>query len=386
MIAYNNKWLNNLLIRKEADKAYQSACISKEEKEQVYTAYPSGLYTPNLFVRLGLFILTIIIALFTLGLFFLFFISAREEQVGGMIFFFGLILYAALEFMVNKNHYNSGVDDALLLTCPIGIICGLNILSTISWLANAIFIFILALYLFLRFTNRIMAAVTGLAFIAIVFLSFIKLGETAKALAPFAVMITAAFIFLFVQRLIKKEKSKQYRDGLLMVSITALVCFYAAGNYYVVRETSIALFNLNLQEGESMPVAWLFWIFTVTIPILYIVRGIQKKDVVFLRIGLLLIAAMVFTVRYYYHVMPIESAAVIAGILFIVLAYALIKYLEEPRHGFTYKKEDDAFFMDKVQIESLLIAQAFTGTATPTDSGTQFGGGTGGGGGATGDY
>ena len=100
-----------------------------------------------------------------------------------------------------------------------------------------------------------------------------------------------------------------------------------------------------------------------------------------------LIAAIVFTVRYYYHILPAETAMVIGGILFIVLAYALIRYLHEPKYGFTYKEQDEPFFMDKLNAESLVIAQTFSGPSLPaTDTGTQFGGGTGGGGGATGEF
>jgi Ca2+/Na+ antiporter len=169
--------------------------------------------------------------------------------------------------------------------------------------------------------------------------------------------------------------------------VVALVCLYAAGNYFVVREASVAMFNLNLAEGQSIPFGWLFWIFTVAIPIACIVRGLQNKDAVLLRVGLLLVAAIVFTVRYYYHMVPAETAMVIGGMIFIVLAYALIKYLHEPKYGFTYKEQQDKFFMDKLQVESLVIAQTFAGPAAPSaDSGTQFGGGSGSGGGAGAEF
>jgi uncharacterized protein (DUF486 family) len=171
-----------------------------------------------------------------------------------------------------------------------------------------------------------------------------------------------------------------------MVSITALTCFYAAGNYYVVREASIALFNMDIKEGHGIPFGWLFWIFTIAIPAVYIARGIQKKDVVLLRVGLLLVAAVIFTVRYYYHVLPAETAMVIGGVIFIGIAYMLIKFFQKPKHGFTHKERNDAFFMDKLQVESLVIAQTFSGPQLPTGTGTQFGGGTGGGGGATGVF
>jgi hypothetical protein len=194
-------------------------------------------------------------------------------------------------------------------------------------------------------------------------------------------------LYFFSKRLLQAGQWKHYSDGLTLATITCLVCVYAAGNYFVVREASIEMFNLSLNEGQDIPFGWLFWMFTIVIPLLYIGRGIQKKDAVLLRVGLLLVAAIVFTVRYYYHVIPAELAMVLGGMFFIILSYALIKYLHQPRYGFTYKEQRDKNFMDKLQVESLVIAQTFSGPASSaTDTGTQFGGGTGGGGGATGEF
>ncbi len=386
MIAYNKQSLNNLQVHQEADKALEYNCISKEENQRILAAYPANFYSPNFFVRIGLFILTCIIVQFSLGLISLVLVSAiNNDSLGALFIVYGLLVYAALEFMVNKKHYKSGVDDALMWMAAGAVIGGINAISNVSWLINAWLVLVLSLYLFLRFTNAIMAGFTFLAFIAIVFLTYIKLGPIAKATTPFLIMIVAGLLYLLIRRLLSKGYSKLYSTGLSVMSVLALLCFYVAGNYYVVREASIAMFNLNLKEGESIPLGWLFWIFTILIPVLYISRGIQKKDPILLRVGLLLVAAVVFTVRYYYHVLPSETAMVIGGIFFIVVSYLITKYLHEAKHGFTHKAGNDEFFMDKLRVESLVIAQTFGGPAH-TDTGTQFGGGSSGGGGATGEF
>jgi hypothetical protein len=388
MIAYNNEWLNNLLVRNEADNAADANCIDKAVKDNIYATYPVGFYTPNAFVRIGLFILTMIILGFSMGLSSLIFLSsAGEKGIAIEFIFFGLLSYGALEFMVNKNHYKSGVDDALMWTAGSYIVGGLNILVTISSQTNALLVFASAGFLFLRFTNRLMAVVASLALLAVIFFTIVRFGEMAKAFAPFVLMVASACIYFLAEQLSKDQKWKHYFNGLLMISTTALVCFYAAGNYFVVREASSAMFDLHLKDGESMPLGWLFWIFTIIIPVVYMICGVQKKDVVLLRVGLLLIAAIVFTVRIYYHILPAEIAMVIGGIIFIVIAYILIKYLDPSKYGFTSKEQTDKFFMDKLNVESLVIVQGFSGTNLPlTDNGTQFGGGTGGGGGASGEY
>jgi hypothetical protein len=168
--------------------------------------------------------------------------------------------------------------------------------------------------------------------------------------------------------------------------VVALVCFYLAGNYFVVREIGDNMFALNLKEGERIPFGWLFWALTVGIPMFYMLRGVQKKDAVFLRVGLLLLAVMVITIRYYYHVMPIEVALLLGGGVMIGVAYFLIRYLAQPRNGFTYEEEKDASPINKLQVEALIINQTFSTPQAPETTGTKFGGGSGGGAGAGGDY
>jgi len=255
-----------------------------------------------------------------------------------------------------------------------------------SSLSNSIVIFMLALVLFFRFTNMLVAAIASISMIAVIFFAFIELGEIAKATAPFVVMLVAAGQYLFVRKLENKRAFDLYSNGLLTISFTSLLCFCVACNYFVVRETSIAMFNLSLSEGQSIPFGWFFWILTFAVPLIYLSVGIKKKDGILLRTGLVLIALIVFTVRYYYHLLTIEIAAVIAGMILIVIAWVLIKYLQEPKFGFTYKKRKDPLLMDKLQIESLIIAETFSGPIQPADSAVQFGGGSGGGGGATGEF
>jgi hypothetical protein len=387
MIAYNKKWLYDIFVRGQADRALNNNYISKEEHEKIGTAFRSFFYTPNIFVRIGLFILTVVIALFTFGLFLLLFLSGNEARIGILFIVFGILTYAGLEIMVaKKRHYKSGVDDALLWITPVSIVIGANLIANVSWLEDAIIVFILASFLFARFINWIMAGVAGVSLVAIIFLVYIKLGETAKASVPFIIMIVSILIYIGAARLINKERYKLYSHGSTMVSVIGLIGFYVSCNYFVIRETSIALFELNLQEGQSIPFGWLFWILTIVTPIAYIARGIQRKDTVLLRVGLILIAAIVFTVRYYYHVIPVEKAAVIGGIIMIALAYFLIRYLREPKHGFTYKKDNDPDSIGKFQIESLVIAETFTGAQPSSGDNFHFGGGSGGGAGASGTY
>jgi len=85
-------------------------------------------------------------------------------------------------------------------------------------------------------------------------------------------------------------------------------------------------------------------------------------------------------------VAPLEVAMTLGGIGMIGIAYALIRYLKTPRHGFTEASSDERHAMEALQIESLVIAQTMSHAATPRPDQFEFGGGSGGGGGASGDY
>jgi len=187
-----------------------------------------------------------------------------------------------------------------------------------------------------------------------------------------------------IKNLEKKESLKNYEHCFTIIIIASLLSFYAAGNYYVVREVSNSMFGLGLNDNESIPFGWLFWIFTITIPLLYILRGVQKKDVVLLRIGLILVAAIVFTVKYYYTVLPVEILMVLGGAIMIAISYAVTNYLAQPKNGFTSVRLNSRPDKDKLNIEALLIAETFGATEPAADA--KFGGGSTGGGGASGEF
>jgi uncharacterized protein with PQ loop repeat len=169
----------------------------------------------------------------------------------------------------------------------------------------------------------------------------------------------------------------------MMIEVLSLVTIYASVNYFVVRELSIAMFQLP--ENASITGGWFFWICTLALPPLYVIRGIQTKNHLMLRTGLVLVAATVFTFKYYYSIAPLEQVMTVGGVLMIILAYASIRYLRTPKHGVTDKAADKKNIEDGLQLESLVIAETFK-EAPVAEEGFRFGGGSTGGGGATGEF
>ena len=386
MIAYNRTSLDNLYIRDQAKEAFAAGCISGEENTKIGAAHPVNFYTPNYFICVGLFFLTVVIATCSLGLFML--VSAgSSDSYTFLLIFFGLVSYGALEYVVHKRrHFRSGVDYALLWMSAGLLYAGLYLaVNNMSTITQCITVFAISILFALRFANNIMAMLAYTALLAFITHIAVEMNRAIQLIMPFIIMAVSVATWLLSVRLYKQERCRHYRQCLTSIKVAALTSFYLAGNYFVVRELGSYMFGSAQYAGG---ISWLFWILTVATPLLYIYQGVRKKDSIFLWTGLALIAATVYTIRYYYSVLPIEWALILGGIAMITIAYGLIRYLKTPRHGFTSLESSSKHLMEKLNIESLVIAETFAGpTAAPAPSNDfQFGGGSGGGAGAGGQY
>jgi len=68
-----------------------------------------------------------------------------------------------------------------------------------------------------------------------------------------------------------------WSNNLLVLEIICLLLIYASGNYLVVRELSVNLMDLVLNERRNIPFAFLFYLLTVAIPIGYLYFGIKTE-------------------------------------------------------------------------------------------------------------
>lgn len=383
MIAYNKEQLDNRDIHSAAAKAKKKGMITADEYSRILQAYPYHLYTPNIYVRIGLFLLTALASACGVGLILLIGMGGSNAFTGELIFT-GIAAYAVLEIFIRKrNMYMAGVDEALLWSASLLIFFGISEGAyNISAAAQSLIVFLLALIGLLRYIDRSMTLIAYAALICWIAFTAINLGPTARALLPFLVMLVAVIFFIGFTRLSRLQKLRHNRSCLALLRMAALLSFYLAGNYYVVREMNTMI------HGQEAPVSlsWLWWALTIITPLAYIARGIQKKDTTFLWTGLALVAAAVFTVRYYYHVLPTELAMIIGGAVLLTGSYWLIRYLHTPKAGFTSERPEDEHILEDLPVEGLIVAETFKPDIQPTGPHTQFGGGSGGGGGAGGDY
>jgi hypothetical protein len=284
----------------------------------------------------------------------------------------------------SKQYYNAGVDNVLMVMVVTFIVSTFFISDyETPWLVISSVIMVIGLWFSIRFTDAFMAMVSYCCFFIFLFLAYLKVGNIATATAPLVMMAVSALVYFAMKKLIG-NKTSMYKFCFKAVTLLALVTFYASGNYFIVKEVSNQMFHLQLTLNDPIPPGWLFWILTLIIPPAYIIYGIIKKDFLVMRTGLGLIAATIFTVKYYYTILSIETEMLIAGIILIAVSYTLIKFLKEPKYGFT---SHDLYPSKKeiLNAEALIIAETFNKQSTAESSGL-FGGGSGGGGGATGEY
>jgi uncharacterized membrane protein YgcG len=386
MIAYKEISLDRLAISEEASLARKRRLVSQDEYNAIANAHSNDLYNPNIFIRIGLFVLTAIIVLMSFALLYLATGSFFHNDSGFFVLtlILGCVMYGALEWIIQRRrHYRSGVDDALLWLALGQIISSISLYFELAPVWASTLVFILSFAATVRFANSVMSAVAFFSFLAIIFYGIIPFGNVAKGILPFALMAIGIGIYLLVKKIKYKRSLRHYRFCFVMIEVLSLVTIYASVNYFVVRELSIAMFQLP--QDVAIAGGWFFWICTFGIPAFYVIRGIQAKDHLMLRAGLLLIAATVFTFRYYHSVAPLEQVMTAGGILMIILAYASIRYLNSPKHGVTDKAVDQGNIESGLQIESLVIAETFK-EAQAAEEGFRFGGGSTGGGGASGEF
>ncbi|HEY4107654.1 hypothetical protein [Puia sp.] len=385
MIAYNRQSLDNLHLQKEAREAFEKKILTAEEVDRIHAAYPYHFYLPNFFIRIGLFALTVIAAACGLGIFLLMGLDSSSGITATLIIY-GIMAYYALELFVCKQKmYGSGVDDALLWIASTLIFEGINFSgsNSLSPTLESALICILALIGMLRYADRVMTLVAYGELLLCVYYLVSAWGPAARAILPFMIMAISIGCYFWFTTLHAKTSLRRYRSNFMLLRGATLVSLYLSGNYFVLHELNTAV------AGNPAPVTlgWLWWLFTAAIPVFYIAKGLQKKEVLFLWTGMALVAGSISTFRYYYHVLPGELAMIIAGIVLIAGVYGLTRYLRTPRMGFTAAAPDYPHLLENLPVEGLIIAESFNSIAVqPADTGVHFGGGTTGGGGAGGQY
>lgn len=397
MLAYKTEHLDNASIQHHAKKWLKHKLISEQKLEEIKLKYPDPLYTPNLFIRIGLFIFTSISLSAANSFFFLVtggFEYNSEIGIGIRLIILGILALALLEGLIkDRKLFRCGIDDALLYASAGCLISGFCLFfAELDLRAEdyiLLFFFIALPFLIvsaIRYADTIAAICVFICFFTIVFILVSKLGPVSKMIMPFLIMILSGAVYLQITKYRSKPGLRFWDSPLLILEILSLVLFYAAGNYFIVRTLSEELFELELTEGEDIPLALLFYAYTAVIPLVYVFYGLKNKNRVLLQTGLILIAVAVITFKYYYSTGHHEITFTFGGLIMILVAWGSIRYLKAPKYDITYIEDKDQQLLEKFDAEALIITQSFSSQHGPGNTGPEMGGGKFGGGGADSEF
>lgn len=414
ILAYNADWLDKNSILETVETWHKKGWLTDAQQQAAQAQNAVNFYSPNVFVRIGLAFFTYIAIMGVLSVISIAAFAAFEDNFqawGILLLVVGGGLLGLLELMVLNRHYRSGIDDMLLYIGVGFLIGGLCMLITPSrvfdyspeantmnwWLTYAI----LALAVFavgaIRYTDRLLTVHACFAALTLVALAYVKIAraimggedasfQTALLGLPFLGMLFAAATYYFVRKYKPQHRLRYWTGCFQVLEVLSLGIFYLCGNYFVVQSLYVSLmYNGLAEESASLPMGWLFWLVTAMTPLAYLYFGLKNKDRLLLWMGLIVVAAAVFTFKYYFSLGHHEVTVTLAGAILVALAWFSIRFLKKGHPQFTY--EDDSESKPALlNAEALVVAQSFGTPQTVPDQSLQFGGGDFGGGGAGGNY
>ncbi len=339
-MAYDSRELTKKLTIAKAKGWYKSGVLTEDQWKNIKTAYSNQLFSPNLVIRILLLLVSWFGLSMSLGFFGLIFSDLLNGLVDDFmiavrigLFIYGLLLlyFGETVFFKEKKHYKSGITEAIVYAAYSFLyfaILGENQTKELAY-------YFLALIFLSFITVRYHDVITLVAAIGCLTLFLFNAFSSHIPLIPFVMMFSFASLFGISQFIQKKANQLLWEDHFIIFDSLALLLTYLGVNYFVVRELSVSMMGLELAAGEDIPFAFLFYGFTVLIPIGYLTWGIIKKSILFIRVSLLTLALAVFTLKYYFSLGHPEITITVAGALLTLVAIGLMKYLKTPRNRFT---------------------------------------------------
>jgi hypothetical protein len=370
--------------------------LTKAQYQLLEQETVSALHTTNIFLRVVLFLFTLISMGAAVALFFVVFLSRPSEQTTGVFFLiFAAVCYAAAEVAVSQARlYRYGIEEALAV-CSVGFLC--------VGIQGALFIgrpYSPAQFL---------VPAVGAAF------SLWIWGRFGLSYAFLAAMIFVLFLPGYWTSSLEERHlivALFYATGLVGVAtVRSRHRFDYLDEPYSLVEALLWLgiyLTINLQLSSlslitpwwggawsapefGRPFYWTTWVLIWCLPPIILARGIRQKDRFVIAVGAIM-AVLTFVSNKPYLGLPRHTwDPMLLGIVLTGVAVFVRRWLAHSpggvRHGFTAARlsgNDKHWISVGSTVAGLLSPQ--TPAPQPSSPDFRFGGGNTGGGGAGGDF
>jgi len=373
--------------------------LAKTQYQRLEQETPSELRTTNIFLRLVLFLFTLLSVGAAFGLF-LVFLSRPSNQTAGVVsLIFAAVCYAAAEAAASQARlYRYGIEEALAV-CSVGFLCaGMQAaffsgrsyspqpeaIQSMVPAAGVVF----SLWIWRRF---------GLlyAFLAaMIFVIFLPGYWTSSHEAQHLIVAVFYAAGLVVVAVVRSRHRFDYLDE----AYSAVEAFLWLGIYLAIN-LQVSSLNLSMHWWDgtraasefARPFYWGTWVLIWCLPPIVLARGIRQKDR-FVIAGGAIIAVLTFVSNKPYLGWPRYTwDPMLLGILLTGVAIFLRRWLARGpggiRNGFTAARlsgRDKQWINVGATVTGLLSPQA--PAPQPSSPDFRFGGGQTGGGGAGGDF
>jgi hypothetical protein len=402
MRAYSASSMEALRARDLLKEWNDEGLLTAEQYQRMEQETPCELRRTNIFLRLVLFLFTLIILAAGVGLFFaVLFSSPGDQTVGVFLVIFAALCYAAAEITVSQARlYRYGIEEAFA-ACSVGFLCvGMQIafvgilfyasprggMASLVPAAGAA----LSLWIWHRFG---LAYASGAAMILVAalpgFWTSSLPGRHLLVAALYAIGLAAVAVLRPRYRLTYLNGQYSSAEALLWLGIyLALNLQLSPGNlfgWWLAGPGSAAEF--------SRPFYWVTWVLIWCLPPVILARGLRLKDRFVIAVGALAAFLTLVTNKPYLGWQRHTWDPILLGVLLIGVALLIRRWLAKGpdgiRHGFTAQRMSGK---DRRWVNAGASAIGFAGpeimppSPQPSSPGVNFGGGDSGGAGATSDF
>lgn len=386
MIALNKDLLKNTFFIEGAKSLKEAGFITTAQFMSAKVKTPVLKTQSNFLVRLGFLVLGILLYSSIVGVISLFGLTIIEGYFEWVTFLYAIVGLVGIEFLSKQNYFGYGLDDAFVLGFQ-SMLCLAIGINTESPTAAFLTMAIAGIFCCIRYVNTVSAllAVIGITgfFCCLVF----DLKLFPELYLPFIGFLLAIVFYAIYYRLKKMPEMYFYQYALQVVQIFSLVLGYASINYFVVRELSVELMGIVVTPGHDIPFAAVFYALTFAVPVFYLVYALKQKSRELFVIGLLCLGCSVLTIRYYYSILPPETALMLCGLILFGAAYFCIKKLKHKESGITFERDRYSDKNTLLYAQALIVNSQISVKPTATDTGDMpFGGGGFSGGGGGGNF